>query len=95
MVNKRYIEGVWPTPRLLRAARGLTGVDQSTLGKLSGVSRQTVIAIESCESDAMEYRRYEALQRLQEVFEKQFGIEFLSPTGSAGEGLRLRKRTGR
>ena len=90
MYSKRQI-AIWPTPRLIRAARSLVGIDQGTLAKQAGVTRLTVIKIEADESDRMDPRRLKALQSLQSVLEDEYGIEFVAASKNAGEGVRFRK----
>ena len=90
MVNKRVTDAIWPTPRLVRAARALVGIDQATIAQRAGVSRKAVISIEGDESDTMDYRRVEVLHKLQVVLEDEFGIEFQKATKSAGAGVRFR-----
>ena len=92
MVNKPATDKIWPTPRLIRAARGLAGIDQATLAQRAGVSRKAVIAIEGDESEIMDYRRLEVLKKLRMVLEDQLGMEFFSASKSTGEGVCLRKR---
>ena len=92
MVNKPLADKIWPTPRLVRAARGLAGIDQATLAKRAGVSRKAVIAIEGDESETMDYRRLAVLQKLQTILEDQFGIGFFPDSKTMGEGVCLRKR---
>jgi DNA-binding XRE family transcriptional regulator len=82
---------VWPTPRLIRAARGLVGIDQETLAARAGVTRQAVIKIEADESDRMDPRRLKVLQSLQRVFEDEYGVEFFTAGENSGEGVRFRK----
>jgi DNA-binding XRE family transcriptional regulator len=82
---------VWPTPRLIRGARGLAGIDQETLAQKAGVTRQAVIKIESDESDRMDPRRLKILQSLQRIFEDDYGIEFFEASENSGEGVRFRK----
>lgn len=91
MYLKRQTE-IWPTPRLLRAARGLVGIDQGALAEKAGVTRLTVLKIESDESDRMDPRRLKILQLLQAVFENEYGIEFIAASKNSGEGLRFRQR---
>jgi DNA-binding XRE family transcriptional regulator len=91
MFNER-LTNIWPTPRLIRAARGFVGIDQGELAELAGVSRKAVVAIESDDSESMDYRRVEVLQKLRSVFEERFDVEFVRATANAGEGLRLKKR---
>jgi DNA-binding XRE family transcriptional regulator len=90
MYSKRQTE-IWPSPRLIRAARGLVGIDQATLAEQAGLTRLTVLKIESDESDGMDPRRLKALQSLQRVFEDAYKIEFLAASKNSGEGLRFRK----
>src|SRR5580765_7744128 len=90
MLKKRITDVIWPMPRLIRAGRGLAGIDQATLAQRAKVSRQAVIAIEGDENETMDYRRVEVLRKLQAVLEHDFGIEFQKPTKSAGPGVRLR-----
>jgi DNA-binding XRE family transcriptional regulator len=90
MYSKRQI-AIWPTPRLIRAARGLVGIDQGTLAEQAGVTRLTVIKIEADDSDRMDPRRLKALQSLQRVLESEYGIEFVAVSKNAGEGVRFRK----
>jgi transcriptional regulator with XRE-family HTH domain len=89
-VNKRVVGTIWPTPRLIRAGRGLAGIDQATLANRAKVSRQAVITVEGDENETMDYRRAAVLQKLQAVLENDFGIEFQKATKSAGPGVRLR-----
>jgi DNA-binding XRE family transcriptional regulator len=90
MVKERLLETIWPTPSLIRAARGLAGIDQATLAQRADVSRHAVMAIEGDESEAMDYRRLAVLRKLRAVLENEFGIEFLKPTKNSGLGVRLR-----
>jgi DNA-binding XRE family transcriptional regulator len=82
---------IWPTPRLIRAARGLAGIDQAELAEKAGVARKTIVLIEADESDRMDPRRLKVLQSLQRVFEDDYGIEFFAPSESSGEGVRFRR----
>ena len=90
MVKARLSE-IWPLPRLIRAARGLAGIDQAELARQAGVSRHAVMAIEGDESETMDLRRLEILKKLQVVLEKEFGIEFLKVTKKSGAGVRFKK----
>ncbi len=82
---------VWPSPRLIRAARGLVGIDQATLANKASVARKSVVLIEADESDRMDPRRLKVLQSLQRVFEDEFGVEFFAASEHSGEGVRFRK----
>ena len=91
MVDKIPADEIWPTPALIRAARGLVGVDQATLAKNAKVSRKAVISLENDASDRMDYRRVEVLVKLATALEKKYGVEFTKPTSNRGEGVRLLK----
>jgi transcriptional regulator with XRE-family HTH domain len=100
VVNEFSIDGiltmfdplkVWPSPRLIRAARGLAGLNQVKLAEKTGVARKTIALIEAAESDRMDPRRLEILQLLQRFFEDEYGIEFFEASENSGEGLRCRK----
>jgi DNA-binding XRE family transcriptional regulator len=82
---------IWPSPKLIRAARGLAGIDQAKLAEKAGVARKTIVLIEADESDRMDPRRRKILQSLQRVFEDDYGIEFFEASESSGEGVRFRK----
>lgn len=82
---------VWPTPQLIRAARGLVSIDQETLAAAAGVSRKAVISLEADKSDAMDYRRLDVLQKIRKVLEEKWRIEFVRESQSVGAGVHLRK----
>ena len=82
---------IWPSPRLIRAARGLLGIDQATLAEKAGVARKTVVKIETDEGDRMDPRRLKVLQQLQRVLEDSYGVEFFAASEHSGEGVRFRK----
>jgi DNA-binding XRE family transcriptional regulator len=82
---------VWPSPRLIRAARALVGIDQEALAAKANVTRQAVIKIEADESDRMDPRRLKILQSLQRVFEDEYDVEFFAAGEDSGEGVRFRK----
>ena len=77
MARNLTLGKAWPTPQLIRAARGLANIDQKTLAAAAGVSRKAVISLEGDESDTMDYRRLKVLQKLQPVLEAKWRIEFL------------------
>lgn len=91
MAQEIPVREIWPTPSLIRAARGLVGIDQATLAKHAKVSRKAVVTLESHASDQMDYRRVAVLTKLAMALEKKHGVEFTKPTASRGEGVRLAK----
>ncbi len=91
MTSDRTIGRMWPTPQLIRAARGLVNIDQETLAAAAGVSRKAVISLEGDESETMDYRRLAVLQKLRRVLEEKWGIEFVQEGLSSRTGVVLRK----
>jgi DNA-binding XRE family transcriptional regulator len=90
-MNSHQTPAIWPSPRLIRAARALTGIDQETLASKAKVTRQAIIKIEADESARMDPRRLKILQLLQRVFEDEYGVEFFAAGENSGEGVRFRK----
>ena len=95
MTTEIPTDQIWPTPALIRAARGLVGIDQATLAKSATVSRKAVISLENDTSEQMDYRRVAILKKLAMALEKKFGVEFTKPSGGRGEGVRLVKSRGK
>jgi DNA-binding XRE family transcriptional regulator len=79
-----------PSARILRAARTLAGLDQKELAERTGMTRLTILRIESGEREALDARRKRAIAQLVRVLEDH-GIEFLSATKQSGEGVRFKK----
>lgn len=88
MVKTRKI---WPSPRLIRAARGLIGISQAALAEKAGVTQKTITKIEADDSEIMDPRRLKVLQELQRVLEDVYGVEFFAASEHSGEGVRFRK----
>jgi DNA-binding XRE family transcriptional regulator len=85
---------VWPTPQLIRAARGLANIDQETLAAAAGVSRKAIISLEGDKKGAMDYRRLDVLQKIRTVLEEKWHIEFVRENKSLGVGVHVRKAGG-
>jgi DNA-binding XRE family transcriptional regulator len=79
---------VWPTPALLRAARGLLGLRQQEVAKQAKISRKSIILIEAHVGDNMDSRRVEIVKKLGEYFTNKQGVEFIRPRGTKGAGVR-------
>jgi DNA-binding XRE family transcriptional regulator len=88
MVKIVPMSEVWPTPALLRAARGLLGLRQAELAKQSKVSRKSIILIEAHVGDTMDSRRVEVVEKLGDYFTEKKNIEFIRPKGKKGAGVR-------
>jgi len=82
----------WPTPHLIRAARVLAGINQTTLAEKADVIQKTIAKVETDENDRMDPRRLEVLQKLQRVLEDAYGIEFFAASEDSGEGVRFLKK---
>ncbi|EHR00268.1 helix-turn-helix domain-containing protein [Bradyrhizobium sp. WSM471] len=82
------VADLWPPPYLIRAARGLVGIDQATLAEYAHVSRKAIVALENDESVALDYRRVAVLEKVCACLEKR-GVEFIKAVGGKGEGVRL------
>jgi DNA-binding XRE family transcriptional regulator len=78
------------TPAMIRAARGLLGLDQATAATLAGLSQRTISKLEA-EEDlySKDLRRKKALQAIKEGFERA-GIEFTYPSEASGPGVRMK-----
>lgn len=83
---------IWPTPCLIRAARGLVGISQETLAENVGVTQKTIAKIEAEGSKSDDPRRLKILQNLRRVLEEDYGIEFFAASEHSGEGVRFRKK---
>jgi transcriptional regulator with XRE-family HTH domain len=78
------------TPAMIRAARGLLGLDQAEVAERAGLKQRTISKLEG-ESDfsSKDLRRRKALVAIREAFEKE-GIEFMFPTQMSGPGVRMK-----
>jgi DNA-binding XRE family transcriptional regulator len=82
---------IWPSTRLIRAARAMVGIDQETLAKQAGVTRKTVVKIEADQKETMDPRRLKALSALSRVFEEIYDVEFFAGSDQTGEGVRFKR----
>jgi DNA-binding XRE family transcriptional regulator len=93
----------FPTPGLIRAARGLLNISQQDLADLVGLSLRTVAAIETDVLDngvdqsgpgnerSVDARRRIVLSRIRAILESACAIELTFSDGTAGEGVKLKK----
>lgn len=79
-----------PTARMIRAARGLLGLDQSQLAAIAGVDRRTIIRIEADDTEPTNPRRREVHVSIRDRLEEDHGIRFVYP-GKTGEGVVMKK----
>jgi DNA-binding XRE family transcriptional regulator len=89
MPTEVSVADIWPQPFLIRAARGLVGIDQATLAKYAKVSRKAIVSLENDVSAMMDVRRVAVLEAAAEALEQRYGVEFTKPAGGRGEGVRL------
>jgi DNA-binding XRE family transcriptional regulator len=74
-----------PSPRMIRAARGLLNMDQLTLGEHVGVSRRTIIRLENDDTTPTNQRRIDVIDAIRLKFE-ELGVRFVYADRSTGEG---------
>ena len=78
------------TPAMIRAARGLLGLDQAGVAKLAGLTQRTISKLEGeSELSTKDLRRRKVLDAIKNAFEKE-GIEFIYPDETSGPGVRLK-----
>ncbi|WP_198959224.1 helix-turn-helix domain-containing protein [Bradyrhizobium canariense] len=78
------------TPAMIRAARGLLGLDQVKAAELAGLSQRTISKLEAeDELSSKDVRRRNALKAIRSGFE-QAGIEFIFPSDESGQGVRMK-----
>lgn len=76
------------SPAMMRAARGLLGLDQAEVAQLAGLKQNTISRLEGeDEIYVKNKRRRDALEAIRDAFERK-GIEFMFPTATSGEGVR-------
>lgn len=87
-------DSLYPSPRMVRAARALVDLDQAELASAIGVDRKTIVRTETSTREKVDARRREVLLKIRNFLETNYAIEFLFPDEHTGEGVRLRKPAG-
>ena len=78
------------TPAMIRAARGLLGLDQAEVAERAGVKQRTISKLEGeLDFSSKDLRRRKVLDAIKAAFEKE-GIEFMFPSETSGQGVRIR-----
>ncbi|OSI60279.1 helix-turn-helix domain-containing protein [Bradyrhizobium canariense] len=78
------------TSAMIRAARGLLGLDQAGAANLAGLSQRTISKLEAEDNlSSKDLRRRNALKAIRSGFEKA-GIEFIFPDEKSGQGVRIK-----
>jgi|SRR5664279_3515710 len=80
-----------PSARMIRAARGLLGMEQSQLADLVGVVRRTIIRIEADDTEPTNPRRRQVHEAIRDRLEAKFGIRFVYADKTTGEGVVMKK----
>jgi DNA-binding XRE family transcriptional regulator len=80
-----------PSPRMIRAARGLLGIGQAQLAEYVGVDRRTIIRIEAEDTTPTNSRRLEICENIRTVLEKNYGIKFVFSSSASGEGVVMKR----
>lgn len=80
------------SPTQIKQARELAGIDQGRLATFVGISRKTVVMVESKSSDKVDARRRAVLERIRHVFECDFELEFTFADDPEGETVRRHQR---
>jgi DNA-binding XRE family transcriptional regulator len=76
------------TPAMIRAARGLLGLEQWEVAIRAGLKQRTISKLEGeTEFSLKDKRRREPLAAIRHAFEND-GIEFIFPGGTSGPGRR-------
>ncbi|TPL00719.1 helix-turn-helix transcriptional regulator [Mesorhizobium sp. B2-4-14] len=81
------MDSISDTLRALRAARALVNLSQEQVAERAGVSRRTVVRIESGGKGIA----LDAVEKLRLAFERE-GVEFLPSTPERGPGVALRRQ---
>jgi len=78
------------TPGMIRAARGLLGLDQAEVAEKARLKQRTISKLEGeTNISTKDLRRRKALKAISEAFEKE-GIEFAFPSETSGPGVRMK-----
>ncbi|MEY9464003.1 MULTISPECIES: helix-turn-helix transcriptional regulator [Bradyrhizobium] len=78
-----------PSGRMIRAARGLLGMEQRDLASEAGVDRRTIARLEAETDPPSNPLRIWTYEQVRDVLKKR-GIMFLHPNKSHGEGVALK-----
>lgn len=76
-----------PTPRMIRAARGLVDLDQAKLGELVEVDRRTIIRLEAETVTPTNPRRIAVIAAIRDLLENRYGVRFIYADRNTGEGV--------
>jgi transcriptional regulator with XRE-family HTH domain len=78
------------TPGMIRAARGLLGLDQAQVAERAGLKQRTISKLEGeVDFSLKDKRRRDALRAIREAYERE-GIEFIFPSETSGQGVRMK-----
>jgi len=80
---------LFPSGNMIRAARGLVGLEQTELAQQVNVTSKTISSIERDISLRPDERRTKIVRRIRDHLTGRFGIVFLYEDDGQGEGVRL------
>ncbi|MDA9433867.1 hypothetical protein XH88_19130 [Bradyrhizobium sp. CCBAU 51627] len=87
--SERAVADKIPSGRMIRAARGLLGMEQRDLASEAGVDRRTIARLEAETDPSSNPLRVWTYEQVRDVLKKR-GIIFLYPTKSHGEGVAMK-----
>lgn len=78
---------------MIRRSREIAGINQARLASLAGITRKTVVAVESALPEKPDARRRAVLEKIRWVFEHGFELEFTFADHAEGEGVRKKPKS--
>ncbi len=78
-----------PSGAMIRAARGLVGLETMQLAAAIGVTRKTIFAIERDAIQPSDERRTKTLRKIRDYLVDERGVIFIFSGDGLGEGVRL------
>ena len=88
--SERAVADKIPTGRMIRAARGLLGMEQRDLAQEVGVDRRTIARLEAETDPSSNPLRIWTYEAVRDVLKDRHGIIFLYPNKAHGEGVTLK-----
>jgi DNA-binding XRE family transcriptional regulator len=88
--SERAVADKIPSGRMIRAARGLLGMEQKDLAQEVGVDRRTIARLEAETDPSSNPLRIWTYEAVRDVLRDRHGIIFLYPNKSHGEGVTLK-----
>lgn len=80
---------LFPSGNMIRAARGLVGIEQTELARQVDVTPKTISSIERDISQRPDERRTKIVRKIRDHLSEEWGVVFLYEQDGQGEGVRL------